>query len=339
LIAIVLLALTLPVMGQVTFTGEVKGGFYQPIQDKAGASAINASGKLAAAFKADDNVSGTITTQLSSGTAVLDTCNASINLLPAFGVKDVPLAMTLTVGKTDTGNAGVVDYTHYGFEKVIGLGTTGGFDNMKLDTKIMDLVTVRTGIAPATYNGDSLVQFAVGAFGTVAPISAEIFYGNSKHANGDVGIGLGFNQAFGDLTVKAGGTTQIPLIDKAVIAWGAGTAISYTTLAKLTASVKGNIGTDQDVLGAVGIGLESTPTTLVTLKAGLTLDTSKNANSVLDGIELATQFNLGKYSLVVGYNYTGKAAGSTVIKNDAFVGKSATPGSNGGIGIQSSVTF
>lgn len=342
MIAIALLAITLPVMAQVTFTGEVKGGFYQPIKDASAASAINTAAKLSAAFKSDDNVSGTLALVAQSGTALLDAANASINLLGAFGVKDVPLAMTLTVGKTDTGAAGVNDFTNYGFEKFnTGVGTTGGFDNMKLDTKIMDLVTVRTGIAPATYSGN-MAQFTVGAFGTVGPVSAELFYGNSKRLNGDIAIGAKYDQAFGDLAVKVGGTFQVPLAENTSMEWGAGVSAAYTTLAKLTASAEGLIkqgSSTGDALRVIGIGLTSTPIPLITLQAGLTLDTTTGANNVLDGIELATQFNLGKYTLSVGYNYTGKAAGATVIKNDAFVGANAIPGSNGGIGIKSSVSF
>lgn len=341
LIAIVLLALTLPVMGQVTFTGEVKGGVYQPIKDKAVGSVINNNAKLSAAYKADENVSGTIAIKTGDPAAafVIDTANANINLLPAFGVKDVPLAMTLTVGKVDSNRQKVTDgYTHYGFESVTDIGTVASFANMQLDTKVMDLVTVRAGIAPLSYNGDSLIQFVVGAYGTVGPVSAELFYGDSKNKNGDIAIGAGFNQAFGDLALKVGGSTQIPLVDKAVVVWGAGASVAYTTLAKLTASAKGKIGTDQDALGVVGIGVESTPVSLITLKAGLTLDTGKNVDNVLDGIELASQFNLGKYTLTLGYNYTGKKAGS-VIKNDAFTGKSAVVDTNGGISIQSTVTF
>lgn len=342
LIAIVLLALTLPVMGQTTFSGEVKGGFYQPIQDASAASAINAAAKLSASFKSDDNVSGTLALVAQSGTALLDAANASINLLPAFGVTDVPLAMTLTVGKTDTGASGVADFTNYGFEKFdTGVGTASGFDNMKLDTKIMDLVTVRTGIAPASYSGN-LAQFTIGAFGTVGPVAAELFYGNAKRPNGDIAIGARFDQAVGDLALKVGGTFQAPLAENTDMEWGAGLSAAYTTLAKLTASAEGKIkqGTSTgDALRVIGIGLTSTPIPLITLEAGLTLDTTENADNILDGIELATQFNLGKYTLSVGYNYTGKAAGATVIKNDAFVGSNAIPGSSGGIGVKSSVTF
>lgn len=331
LIAIVLLALTLPVMGQVTFTGEVKGGVYLPLKDKVGGSIINNNAKLSAAYVADENVSGTIAIKTGDATGfVIDTANANINLLPAFGVKDVPLVMTLTIGKIDSNRQKVTDgYTHYGFESVTDIGTSSSFANLKLDTKIMDLVTVRAGIAPLDYNGSGdkakLAQFVVGAYGTVGPVSAEAFYGTAKSENGDIALGLGVSQALGDLALKVGGSTQIPLIDKAVVAWGAGASVAYTTLAKLTASAKGKIGTDQDALGVIGIGVESTPVALITLKAGLTLDTAKNANNVLDGIELASQFNLGKYTLTIGYNYTGKAAGSTVVKNDAFVGANAVP--------------
>lgn len=346
MIAIALLAITLPVMAQVTFSGEVKGGFYQPI-DVAGATAsvVNKSAKLSASFTADENVSGTFKVKVGDGDAIaIDTANASVNLLGAMGVKDVPVVMTLTGGRTDTGASGVADFTHYGFEKFnTGVTTTTGFDNLKLDTKIMDLVTVRTGIAPATYSGN-LAQFTVGAFGTVGPVSAEVFYGNSKHTNGDVAIGAKFDQAFGDLAVKVGGTFQVPLAENTDMEWGAGLSAAYTTLAKLTASAEGLIkqGTSTgDALRVIGIGVESTPVTLITLKAGITLDTRKNAE-ILDGVEFLSQFNLGKYTLGAGLNYatydSKLLAADRVVKNDAFTGKNATPGKFG-FSIQSSVTF
>jgi len=358
MIAIALLAITLPVMAQVTFSGEVKGGFYQPIAVST-ASVVNKSAQLSASFKADENVSGTfkvkvdnvigmsdltdITTLKFMDGVVIDTANASINLLGAMGVTDVPVVMTLTAGRLDTGASGVADFTHYAFEKFnTGVGTSTGFDDLKLDTKIMDLVTIRTGISPAEYSGN-LAQFVVGAFGTVGPVSAELFYGNSKRVNGDVAIGAKFDQAFGDLALKVGGTFQIPLAENTDMEWGAGVSAAYTTLAKLTASAEGLLkqGTSTgDALKGIGIGVESTPIPLVTLKAGLTLDTRKDAD-MLDGVEFLGQLNLGKYTLGVGLNYAtddSKLAAADVLKNDAFTGKNATPG-KAGFSVQSSVSF
>lgn len=344
MIAIALLAITLPVMAQVTFSGEVKGGFYQTIDASTVASEANKSAQLSASFKADDNVSGTFKVKVGTGDSiVIDTANASVNVLGAMGIKDVPVVMTLTGGRTDTGASGVNDFTHYGFEKFnTGVGTATGFDDLKLDTKIMDLVTIRTGISPAEYSGN-LAQFTVGAFGTVGPVSAEVFYGNSKHVNGDVAIGAKFDQAFGDIAVKVGGTFQVPLAENTDMEWGAGVSAAYTTLAKLTASAEGLIkqgSSTGDALRVIGVGVESTPITLVTLKAGVTLDTRKDAD-LLDGVEFLGQLNLGKYTLGAGLNYAtydSKVAGDRVIKNDAFTGKSATAGKFG-FSILSSVSF
>jgi len=346
MIAITLLAITLPVMGQVTFTGEIKSGIYMT-QDKTpvegqdvtrgSAVAIGNEAKLSTAFIADANVSGTIDALLQND-LVLDKAAVNLNLLGALGVKDVPVVMTLTGGYLDTNKSGVVDISHHGLEKVLDVGLPKTFGTTVLDTKVMELVTIRTAIAPV-YNAN-LQEFLVGAFGTVGPVSAEVFYGNSKNVNGDIATGVAYSGAFGDVSVKAGANLQVGLTNPDVtLTYGAAASVAYTTLAKATVGMKGSVvGSNSDnAITGIGIGVETTPVTLFTLKAGTVIDGRKGAKTAFDGLEILAQLNLGKSSLGLGYNYLPKDANN--IKNDAFVWQAATPDTIGGVSLQYKTNF
>lgn len=372
MIVIALLAITLPVMGQVTFSGEIKSGIYASQEKvtiegesvtRGAAAAIGNTAKLSAAFVADENVSGAIDIQLNNDVSVdltkpefggapagtpvavlgsqyakLDKAAVNLNLLGALGVKDVPMVMTLTGGFVDTNKSGVVSISHHELEKVLDVPLPKTFGTTVLDTKIMDLVTVRTAVAPQYQAG--LIKFLVGAFGTVGPISAEVFYGNGKNANGDIATGVAYSGVFGDVTVKAGANLQVGITNPdATLTYGAAASVAYTTLVKATVGMKGSVvGSNSDnAFTGVGIGIESTPVSLLTLKAGTVIDGRKGAVTAFDGLELLAQLNLGKSSLGLGYNYLPKDANN--LKNDAFVWKAATPDTIGGVSFQYKTNF
>lgn len=337
LIAIALLAITLPVMGQVTFSGEVKGGLYlsqDPATKMGKADPSATQAKLSVSIKADENVSGTMDL-LTQNDAILDKASIVINLLGALGIKDLPLTMTLTGGYVDTNKAEVVNISHHGLEKVLDVGLDKTFGTTVLDTKVMDMVTIRTAVAPV-YNVN-LIKFLVGAFGTFGPVSAEVFYGNSKTQNGDVAAGVAYAGTFGDITVKAGGNIQVGFADPdPAIKYGAAASVAFTTLVKATVGFKGNVQGEatEKAFEGIGIGIESTPISLITLKAGVTLNFVEGAD-VFDGIEVLGELNLGKGTIGVGYNF----ANATTLKNDAFLYKAATGTEWGGVSIQTKMAF
>lgn len=344
LIAIALLAITLPVMGQVTLSGEFKGGLYlsQDPGTKLGqAAAVGTEAKLSASIKADDNVTGTLDMLFdkavtASGAGLLDKASIVINMLGAMGIKDLPLTMTLTSGYVDANRAQVVDISHHGLEKMLdAVGLPKTFGTTTLDTKILDMVTVRAAVAPE-YNVD-LIKFLVGAFGTFGPVSVEAFYGNGSVKDGAIAAGVAYAGTFGDITVKAGGNLQLKFTDPDLtVGYGAAASVAFTTLVKATVGFKGQVvGSNTDsAFQGIGIGVESTPISLVTLKAGVTLSFVKDSE-VFDGIEVLGQLNLGKASLGVGYNF----ANATTLKNDAFLYKAATGTEWGGVIIQTKMNF
>lgn len=346
MIAIALLAITLPVMGQVTLSGEFKTGLYlsqDPASDvKLGkVDSIGTEAKLSASIKADENVTGTMDLLFDkavtkAGVGLLDKASIVVNMLGAMGIKDLPLTMTLTGGYVDANRAQVVDISHHGLEKMLdAVGLPKLFGTTQLDAKIMDLVTVRAAVAPE-YNVN-LIKFLAGAFGTFGPISAEVFYGNGSVQNGALATGVAYAGAFGDVAVKAGANLQLKFTDPDMtIGYGAAASVAFTTLVKATVGFKGQIvgdNTDSAFQG-LGIGIESTPISLITLKAGVTLNFAKDAD-VLDGIEVLGQLNLGKAQVGVGYNF----ANATTLKNDAFLYKAATGTEWGGVAVQTIMTF
>lgn len=368
LLAIVLLAFTLPVMAQVTITGEIKNGW---LLQNVLVPTVKAGAKIAHAFKADENVSGNLdyvldtdnqgTTKPALNKIKIDKASADIKILSALGLKDLPIAMTLTVGWFEWAEKNMGRVSAYEADDVVGLGNKNW--NFQLDTAILDKVTVRLAAAPVFGGTDKrFINFLVGAYTTLGPVSAEVMYAMntttqaataSTELNGDLGAGVSLNLVpVTDLTIKVGGQVELGFVnpdnienDSMKFKYGAGASVAFKSLIKASVGFNGLIqGDDTDRMGNVlAINAESTPIPLITIGAGMVFDLHDKTSDdepVIDRVEGIVNFNLGKAVLGVGYNYRPQdALGGVVAKGDLYTWNTARAGGFGGFAIQSKVTF
>jgi len=205
-IVIVLLALTTPAMSDVVVTsGYVQYGVTLGPNSNSGdnmTSEEKQEARITVTGTPDDNNTATLTLKLDDDAQVaVDVAKYECNLLSAFGLGDIPVAVKLTGGFFEVGNADVGKFSGYECEDVI--NTKNKSWQFQIDTSILDMVTIRVGIDPAfvyqtkgaltldattgeytwtdgTADSDNAnIGYVIGAFGGVDLVQAEIFYTNT----------------------------------------------------------------------------------------------------------------------------------------------------------------
>jgi len=244
-IVIVLLALATPAMSDVVFSGKVKYGVcLGPNTDDGDelTSTEKTEARLTVVATPDDNNTVTLTLKLDNAglggvynsgdededgdvdiddvladaadgsislteTVGVDEAKFDSNLLGAFGLGDIPVAVILTGGYFEAGNKDVGKVSKYELEDVI--NTKNKAWQFGVDVGIMDMVTIRVAIDPtwqfqpsgAVGNADTNnIGYLMGAFGGAGPVMAEVFYANYDapyDEPGQLGIGVGVGLAVG----------------------------------------------------------------------------------------------------------------------------------------------
>lgn len=314
-------ALALPLMAApITVTGDLTAGWIGSF----GAAAAYA-GDVNLNFKAavDDYSSvaitvgralktfvtdATVPTSATFEDMVLDAATLTIDAGKFAGLDPKTLAWTVVAGYTSAADNSYVSQSGYGVEDVGGAGTATAW--MGYTTfKLMDLVSLKIGVVPATMVTGTYVDMIAGIYMSkvlkVGTFSAEAFWDNADELivadarfdltqkNMTVGVGAGMNY---DMTAPA--------------AW------------KIGASVKGSYAKMGDL--ALGFVYASAAAELLAVQAtviaaqpfdfyaGAKFDVSAGAANVFHSADFAAKLNLGVADIYVGYSLGNGVVAPTV---------------------------
>jgi hypothetical protein len=365
---IVLLAVSLPLLADVTVSGEALYGFTIGVE---GSEEEKGEAKVSVAGMADDWCTATVDIKVAQDrdTFNVDKALIEVDMLGAFGL-DIPVTVTWMAGYFDSGIAEVANPDKHEMVK-------GTYDKklakdweLGVSIGILDMVTIKGIIEPEyDYVGGDQIGFFVGASGGYQWIMAEVFYTNATFQTTDtnddkgvVGFGVGFDSKEllmgGDMGIKVGGALAMDLIKpKTVIRWGAGVGFNYQTWITATVGLNGQLdgGANNDAFDAVGIYLGSQPLDLlgIDLAVALALD-GQSGISILDKFEAGLSIYPGAAQITLGYVFIPKDnAGAPInqIKGDVIAYKenrvvyegtaaaAGTPAMGGGFFVQTKLEF
>jgi len=230
---------------------------------------------------------------------VLDAATLTTDVGKFLKIDAKTLAFSAVTGYTSSADNSYVTQSGYGVEDVGG-ADTGTFWMGAVTFKLVDLLSIKVGIVPATMVTGTYVNMVAGAYvskalGTIGTLNAEVFWDNADE--------LLVADARFDLTPAKDVTIGI----------GAGMNYDLTAPAayKIGASLKGTYGTMGNL--AVGFLYASAAADLLAVQAtvsaaqpfdfyaGAKFDLSAVAANVFHSADIAAKLNLGAADIYVGY--------------------------------------
>jgi hypothetical protein len=324
---IVLLAVSLPLIADVTVGGEVLYGFTlgtsAGIEEK-GEAKVSVAGAV-------DFATATVDVKVNQDADefFVDKALIEIDLLGGFGLSDLPVTVTWMAGFFDSGPQNYSNVEPYETAKVYDdkPGKSWEFGTV---IDILDMVGVKLIMDPE-YVGVKKEQpaFFVGAYGGYQWIKAEFMYTNKADSGyvddndetvetekGMLGGGLQFDSLDlimgGDLGIKVGFGIELILADlvspagvskDSIFEWGAAVNVNYLTWISLGIGLNGmkwGNYTDAMVAG-MSIYAESFPLDFLGIKVGANLALYKDAPSTFDKFEAAVVLKPGAAEMSIGY--------------------------------------
>jgi len=255
--------------------------------------------------------------ELASGWAVIDNPKLVTDIGAAFGLNDFGVGAVVSSGIFESANQEFVCITGYEIEDVAAVEAAliGGAEVV---LTFADLVNVQLA---SDFDG-AAKNWLVGSYGTVGPVSAEVFYAceGDALADGQLIVDALFSQEMGILALDAGAGFWYDLAgdeDATPISreWKYGVGVAAT--ADVGISVGGGVGlmgTSQEdhILDAVAIDLSVDPLEDLGIDVGIYLNTytkpSGDDTPMLDHIDFSVYKNIGAAEYRVGYYYPGDEA-------------------------------
>ena len=263
------------------------------------------------------------------------------NIGAALGTTDAGIGLALTAGlyQSDWEEVGVVT----GNEVEEAVTFESEHWSYGLDIGIMDMVTIRTVVAPGA-TGSDIDKFLVGAFGGFGPVSAEVFYGSMDKAidMGGLGIGVGYEMEVMPMLALAVGAEfgyDLAAADADLPAWtyGVGVAADYND-GFATAGLA-LTGLEDTELLAMGFDLGVAPLANVGFDiAGamfIDSDVVDALDSAVDYIEPSVWGKVGAAKMTLGYLYTPNVA----TEYGTYSAKADTIGLESGLFFQAQLSY
>jgi len=340
---VLLAVMALPAMASTfAWSGKLTYGFitdFSGLADSYGDAYIHMNAKV------DDN--NTIDARLQTAykgaaqTVLQDlTTNATINAFTVYidrfymvnslgnilGIADM-VNPVITWGWYDVGMK-MYGVSNNGAEKVIDDFDPGTQDTVQIDIGFVKLVNLLLAFQPTMFASSTTNPwFVAEVYGTIAPISFTVAYTTEgkTFATGDIGLDVGFSQAFGDITLAADVEAYYDL-DPAIagnIVFGAGLKFAYTTLATVGVGYRGTNALPFTKLVA---NINIVPVSTLGFDVGVALNGAAGA-AMFDDLDVSAWVLLGAAKFRLGYLYVGGATAS--LKPNQYAPTTLYP--NGGL--------
>jgi hypothetical protein len=313
--------MALPLMAEVTLSGELEFGFMTDFDAGYGADYGNAYIDLTATVDDNNTVKAEFYATPDDATPIVfQFFYLSSNLGKALGLEDMGVGAKLDVGFLRPQNERYSVMAGYNVDRAYSFRGTpkNWIDAVDLTLTLMNTINVEVAFNPNVLIEQAVPNWWLGAFGTFGALSAEAYYFSNGNPDNKGVLGVAAKYAMD----VASGINLAGLVDFSYdlndvdvdgvvdeYSYGVGAALTYASLVKVTAGLNGN---EEDALNRAAVTLDVTPTANAGINLGIGMNLADTPTAEdLDNVDISGFYKTGAATWRLGYliTETGSAMG------------------------------